>query len=268
MYHLEIKSPLIIELLRNLVLFHPSQDLDGRVITIEEPYMMLWHHHRALRRFNEDPQSNQDTKKHLQVLIDFLDSNGMDAAEFKNVDACRNLTVRIAYRNAWYLYRPGAWLLCRRSSLVSTWLSIIESVRPARTGRTKDKKKTMRVKYRFIRYNGSVFKWYTASKMIKQDEWSGFLADAELVPFEYIEDQTRLFAGLRDRGQRYWQLQGQHLKGPTSSESGELQEVGFSIIHLSIFESSETRFFSKSQIGNIINCSADCSAHFLATASC
>ncbi|MDI1487539.1 MAG: hypothetical protein OHK93_006809 [Ramalina farinacea] len=155
-YHLEIKSPLIIELLRNIVLFRP-QELSGKVIIIPEPYMLLWHHHRALRRFNEDPQSDKDTKKHLEVLINFLDSNSTDAAEFKSVDAFDDLSRRITYRNAWYLYRPGS------------------------------------------------------------------LADAALVPIEQLENYEELCASLKEKGLRYWQFQGQHLKG-LRGKTGESQE--------------------------------------------
>ena len=207
------------------MLFYPTQDLNGKVIIVPEPYMLLWHHHRALRRFNEDPQSNKDTKKHLQVLIDFLDSNAMDATEFRDVDASNDVSARIAYRNAWYLFRPGAWLLCRRSSLALSWMSIVESVRPARKGRARIKQEVMRVKYRFVRYNGSVFKWCAAFKSIKKDDWPGSLADAELVPVEYIGDQTELFTILRERGLTYWQLQGQHLRGLMRSQTEGSQEV-------------------------------------------
>lgn len=215
----------MIELLRNIVLFHPTQDLTGKTIIVPEPYMLLWHHHRALRRFNEDVQSDEDTKKHLQILINFLDSNSVDAAEFKGVDADGDRSARVAYRNAWYLYRPGAWLLCRRSSLALSWMSIVESIRPARMESNRSKKEEMRVSYRFVRYNGSLFKWCSASKLIRKEEWSGNIADAELVPVEYVKDQMELLASLREKGLRYWQLQGQHLKGLTGSRTGGSEEV-------------------------------------------
>ena len=83
----------------------------------------------------------------------------------------------------------------------------------------------MCISYRFIRYNGSLFEWCLGHKFIGKDEWSGNLADAEFVPVERIEDQTELLATLRDRGLKYWDLQGQHLKGLMISQTGESQEV-------------------------------------------
>lgn len=85
----------------------------------------------------------------------------------------------------------------------------------------------MRISYRFIRYNGSLFEWCSAHKSIGKDEWSGNVADAEFVPVECIKDQSELFAILRERGLKYWDLQGQHLKGLTRSQTGESQEVSF-----------------------------------------
>lgn len=222
-YHLEIKSPLIIELLRNIVLFRP-QELSGKVIIIPEPYMLLWHHHRALRRFNEDPQSDKDTKKHLEVLINFLDSNSTDAAEFKSVDAFDDLSRRITYRNAWYLYRPGAWLFAQHAPPNRSWMAIVESVRPARQSRSPEEDADLYIRCHYLIYNGSIFRWALTHRSIKKTDWSGSLADAALVPIEQLENYEELCASLKEKGLRYWQFQGQHLKG-LRGKTGESQEV-------------------------------------------
>lgn len=215
-FYLEIRSPLVVRLLQNIVVYYPDQVLDGSTITVPEPYMLLWHHHRALRHFLDDASSDKDTNKHLQVLIEFLDSNEADATEFKNFDAAQKGSGTISFRNAWYLYRPGSRLLNLHSSrsLFVSSLGIVESVKAPRKypDLSTPRYGKMMLTERDIAYDGMPFRWNTVSLTVHPQDWPANISDLQLLPMEHLVDQEEISRSLLERGLKFWQLQGQHLK--------------------------------------------------------
>lgn len=228
-FHLEIRSPLVVKLLRNLVVYYPGQMLDGSTITVPEPYMLLWHHHRALRKYLDDPSSGEDTRKHLQVLIRFLDSNEADAMEFKNFDAAQKGAGKISFRNAWYLYRPGNRLLKRTPSrsLSLSSLCIVESVTAAQRIPSSSTPRfgKMMLFGRDISYNGMAFHWITVSLTIHRRNWPANTQDLLLLPMEHLVNQEEVSRSLRERGLRYWHMQGQQLKEYVGNKPEDAPDV-------------------------------------------
>ena len=228
-FHLEIRSPLVVKLLRNIVVYYPGEVLHGSTITVPEPYMLLWHHHRALRNFLDDPSSDENTKKHLQVLIKFLDSNEADATEFKNFDAAQKGTGTMSFRNAWYLYRPGSRLLhlSSSSSLSLSDMYIVKSVKAARKipDSSTPKFTEMTLTGHNIYYNGMAFCWATIVHTFLPQVWPGGVSDLFLLPIEHLVNQEEVSRSLRARGLKYWQMQGQHLKEYVGNKSKDGQDV-------------------------------------------
>jgi len=231
-YYLEIRSPLILRLLRNLVAFYPGTDLNGASVRIPEPYMLLWHHHTALRCFLQKDSNDEDTKKHLRGLLEFLDSNESDAKEFKALDQAPRGTGVISYRNAWYLYRPGCWVSRWDPALSTTVLRVIKSVEAAsKTGlKLAPVFDGLTIRYRGLSSEGTTSIWLKEkSEDIKENQFSAKVSELQVVPLEYAQNQEEILRVAGQRGLKYWQLTSQCLQEFVGSRTDDTPDVSFHV---------------------------------------
>ncbi|OJD32610.1 atpase aaa+ type core protein [Diplodia corticola] len=116
-----IHSPLLLDAIRDVVHYYPSQNLTGDTVTVHEPYRALVHHITELRNLSNSlalertPAESDETEKtdadvkydHLQILLDFLDPH----VEKTVLPARRRLkkdAATVTYDDIWYLMRPGS----------------------------------------------------------------------------------------------------------------------------------------------------------------
>lgn len=130
-YSLRIYSPAILNALRSVVQYYPSQDLSGSTIEVKWPYPILVHHYDALQQFkvNCDAKSpdelcarEKDASAHITQLLDFLDENIMDrvGAEEERLEEGFH-----TFENLWIIFRPGATVVFR--DLHSEWKAMVIS---------------------------------------------------------------------------------------------------------------------------------------------
>lgn len=112
-YSMIIHSAAIINALRAVVSYYPSQNLSGDSLRIDWPYRVLVHHYDELVRFKTEvtlkiPEDlcvrERDAVEHLDVLIHFLDDSVMVDIR---AEAERIKKGFVTYENLWYHYRPG-----------------------------------------------------------------------------------------------------------------------------------------------------------------
>lgn len=112
-YGIVIHSAAIINALRAVVSYYPSQDLSGDSVRIAWPYRVLVHHYDELVEFKKEvtlksPEDlcvrERDAVEHLDVLIQFLDDSVMVDIR---AEAERSKKGFVTYENLWYHYRPG-----------------------------------------------------------------------------------------------------------------------------------------------------------------
>lgn len=111
---MHIKSPAIINALRAVVEYYPSQDLFGDTVIIPAPYAVLVHHRKELSEFREKTshaeQSDEicfrekEASRHIQTLLDFLEKNIM--AEVREEEE-RNARGFETFKMAWVAMKPG-----------------------------------------------------------------------------------------------------------------------------------------------------------------
>lgn len=65
---------------------------------------------------------------------------------------------------------------------------------------------------RDIAYDGMTFRWNTVSLTVHPQDWPANISDLQLLPMEHLVDQEEISRSLLERGLKFWQLQGQHLK--------------------------------------------------------
>lgn len=112
-----INSATIINALRSVVTYYPSQQLSGDVLSIDWPYRVMVHHYDELVAFREqvkskDPEDlcvrEREAPEHLNLLIHFLDDAVMNDIK---AEAERNKRGFGTYEHLWYHYRPGCVVL-------------------------------------------------------------------------------------------------------------------------------------------------------------
>ena len=104
---LEIRSPLLIGILKRVIQPYPRDDYDllfAADVIIQEPYIMIFHNLRKLEQ--EFEKLEGDEKKHLRVLLDFLRKEWPTACETLDLLEARDAK-EIAYKFIWLLYPPG-----------------------------------------------------------------------------------------------------------------------------------------------------------------
>ncbi|GME41109.1 ATPAse AAA+ type core protein [Neofusicoccum parvum] len=124
---MDIHSPWLLEAIREVVEFYPSQNLTGDTVTVHEPYCALVHYITELRdlknrlsldRVTEPDQEPDDLSvkyEHLRVLLEFLDPH----VERLILPARRRLkkeTPTTTFEDLWYLLRPGTLSYCTHDS--------------------------------------------------------------------------------------------------------------------------------------------------------
>lgn len=111
---MHIKSPAIINALRAVVVYYPSQDLFGDTVVVPAPYAVLVHHRKELSEFrektNHTEQSHEicfrekDANRHIGILLDFLEKNIMPQVRAEEE---RNASGVETFKIAWVSRKPG-----------------------------------------------------------------------------------------------------------------------------------------------------------------
>ncbi|BCR94419.1 uncharacterized protein AKAW2_11465S [Aspergillus luchuensis] len=129
-----IYSLSLLDAIREVVKYYPSQNLIGDEVTVHEPYRVLIHHIRELRELRDRLDTNTAAKpdahllekcRHLEVLLQFLDP----VVQRMVLPADKRLlkeTPTVIFEDIWYLLKPGSLCYFLNDNI---WLGgIIENV--------------------------------------------------------------------------------------------------------------------------------------------
>ncbi|GFF22121.1 ATPase family AAA domain-containing protein 3B [Aspergillus udagawae] len=139
-----IHSLPLLDAIREIVKYYPSQNLIGDKVTVHEPYMVLIHHIRELKelkaRLESSLTADSDNRilekcRHLQVLLDFLNLKFQRPLAQADKRLLKE-TPTVVFEDIWYLLKPGTLVYFLHDGL---WLGgAIESV--SRRSKDSDKK--------------------------------------------------------------------------------------------------------------------------------
>ena len=125
-YAVRIYSPAIINALRAVVRYYPSQDLNGD-ITINSPYCILVHHYDELKEYAKTrsampPESlcmrDRLVGEHMEVLMKYLDETVMEGVK---AEIERNARGYYTFEHAWVGRKPGKTIIVNRKSDNDYW---------------------------------------------------------------------------------------------------------------------------------------------------
>lgn len=118
-WSLRIHSPQILNALRSVVQYYPSQSLAETSVVVAWPYAVLCHHYDQLLEFKNRCRAKNSTQLcvrergaaiHLEALLGWLDDNVMFHVR---AEIERNQRNAYTWKWAWVWLRPGSTVLCR-----------------------------------------------------------------------------------------------------------------------------------------------------------
>lgn len=128
-YFLRIYSSAIINALRSVVQYYPSQDLSGPTIEIKWPYPILVHHYEALHDFKASCDAKdsdelcvyeKDASAHLTHLLVFLDDNIMERVRAEQDRLKEGFQT---FENQWIVFKPGNTIVFR--DIEGKWKAVV-----------------------------------------------------------------------------------------------------------------------------------------------
>lgn len=216
-----IYSAAIINALRSVVTYYPSQDLSGDVLRIDWPYRILVHHYDDLADFREQVNSKspgdlcvreRDAVEHLNLLIQFLDDAVMSDIR---AEAERNERGFATYEHFWYAYRPGCVVLTIfREDESSKWDAFV--VQSVSGGPSAEDSEVWEIEGWNLDFDGTYLnRKRTRSLIFPFSGEEGFHSHTRFIPDRTKIDDEKAQEKIAC-GKRYWELiqkQCQHYKG-------------------------------------------------------
>ncbi|KIW07003.1 uncharacterized protein PV09_01898 [Verruconis gallopava] len=204
---LQINSPQLLNALKDVVEYYPSESLDfTNQVSYDSPYELLYHHRSQLESYKEN-QNDEMTSEHIDLLLHFLASEAGD----KGKDAEKALASGlVTFENAWMAYKPGELIFT--SSYGQDRLYILNQ-----TGYHKDncRGRYFQLSCNFSSCDGeNVGTAQTNLVIWEKDDFVGKTASKitslSAIPLKYLdEDQQELIkAKLTERGKRYLEIRG------------------------------------------------------------
>lgn len=135
LYSLHLTSPAIVNALRSVVQYYPSQDLTGDIIVVHWPYPILVHHYDELAQFRDEVsykderdlcEREKGAHGDLGLLLQYLDRSVM--AEVRK-EKERNKRGFTTFEYQWVTLKPGTTILDKllEETQVRPW--IIHSIK-------------------------------------------------------------------------------------------------------------------------------------------
>ena len=99
-----LRSPTVIEALKSIVEYYPSLNLSYGEVRIEEPFRPLVGHFEQIKAYRDGLGVEDDLRKELTMLIDFLDDRTMSEVTLERERHARG---RCTWNMLWLLFMPG-----------------------------------------------------------------------------------------------------------------------------------------------------------------
>ncbi len=165
---IEVHSPKLLGVIREVVDYYPNQNLSGDVVIIHEPYWVLIHHEKELRRLlqsissphEEHSSDDEETAKHLKMLLDFVEPQ-IQRLVPPIEKRLQNKVPTIAFDALGYLLRPGTLAYCQYDG---EWIGCVVMLVKAKEERGSTKIDHWNIHVWFLGYNSEgLFRAYTNS---------------------------------------------------------------------------------------------------------
>ena len=218
------------------------QSLSGEVVTLYEPYQLLWHQYHALETYSRDQSNPKDCRTHITILLDFLRTCAMPNIQ-ELIGLCNpsNIVQSISYPSLWVLFTPGTLVVRQGSDLSYSRVFSLDTADPPSMGIDANGRPvygSFQLNCQKLNYDGKAFSFESATLTIEAFQGVVLLSELSYIPLSLLEAEQEKRDTLIARGRKFWELQGQHLKEfvDGSYADGSLV-VWFSLFYLMTFNS-------------------------------
>ena len=248
-YHLNIYSVAIINALRSVVQYYPSQDLSSNPLKVKWPYPVLVHHYDELAAFRASCAAKDqselcvrevDAPKHIDLLLKFLDDNIMTVVRKEQERNKRNVRT---WEYLWVPYKPGRTILEKPIEDHDWTAGVIHSVSG---GSFVSPREEWKITYWFMAFDG---------KYVGRQRYSLFRgpSDGEVIMHEIFFDDysaseekiislNEIVAKQYGYGKTWWDLLHKQCK----QYKGKSQEFPYNQVRLSRYPFRDIRILTNS----------------------
>ena len=152
----------------------------------------------------------------MKVLLDFLGSCALPNVP-ELIALCKpgNVIQSITYASSWLLFTPGSLVVAEDVKLSYSTVSLVDTVKPPT--RKIDRKGQLVygdivLDCQRVAYFGRCFEVLPCRVLIEPFQGAVSLSELKIVPLSLLEDYEEKRDRLISRGQKFWDLAGQHMK--------------------------------------------------------
>ncbi|KAH7320048.1 P-loop containing nucleoside triphosphate hydrolase protein [Stachybotrys elegans] len=230
---MKLRSPYLSNALKAVVSYYPFCSLDGKTLTFDAPYTVLYHHREALLHYRDNQPSCHDeeyaatTARHIDILLQFLKDNPVGKAVAMEEGRHKLPTPLATFDYYWLLLKPGSVVYAKMNDVWSAFVVSSFDRYPA------TRSAPYRINCWYIESDGTKTCRFMTEFTIPP--WLGeqAIGSQTLVPEEYWVEDLQAQGGrtMREKqiheGKMYCEL----LKRPTYLEhTGNLIDTGSSIL--------------------------------------
>ena len=202
---LQINSPQLLQVLKEVVTYYPSNPLDfDTPFSIEAPFHMFYHHRQEFAQYTADT-TDETTKAHLQLFLDYLNTQwGKMKTEAEKLNGAGLVTFSLL----WTIFKPGELVYQAEHGHERVF-----RFQDASYEEHKENGLYFKVICTYTSYDGEhVGKAKQTLEIFQKREFAGTSASdiksLSIFPFKYYEEQDELKKRLIKRGERFLEMRG------------------------------------------------------------
>ena len=167
--------------------------------------------------YYEDESNPKDSRTHIRVLIDFLESCGMpNVSELIALCDPTKVIHSVSYASLWLLFPPSTLFMNQKPDNDRHVFFLDTAVPPQKAlNEGQFEFSGQRFKCRAVKYDGEDFYNEKHNFMIGAFDGLRPLAELEFLPLNMLEDPEKEREGLVARGRKFWNLRGLHVQEVT-----------------------------------------------------
>ena len=192
--------------------------VDG-VLCLHDPLMGLFHNRKVMNRYIEkggyasDSEETKQARAHTKLILDFMRKELHESRILDDLESSHPPGL-IEFPYIWLLYPPGSIVYTKENGeyeafVVDSVEGVQKSLRHTSGIHTYTR---LELTCWSINYDGEVFGRVWTTHEIFPFKGPKEITSLNLVPERFVPDVGNVHLNLRARGQRFWDLQGQHYR--------------------------------------------------------